>query len=147
MGEIHLSQVSRKKPKRLGANSQSILLPHSHHSPCPLGVVIGEMPMSRVRLADRPVEDTQPLRVVARCLPFADCRCHIAIAFDNSGFTSMLRVPIVSFGATKVRRESPDLECHYCPSAGLGDSIMNIREANNSMQRGVVVFCMTPATL
>jgi len=44
-------------------------------------------------------------------LPFADCRCYIAIAFafDNSGFTGILRAQIVSFGATKVRRESPDL--------------------------------------
>ena len=41
---------------------------------------------------------TQRLGVVARHLPFADCRCHIAIAFDNSGFTGMLRMSIVSFG-------------------------------------------------
>jgi hypothetical protein len=39
-------------------------------------------------------------------------------------------MPIVSFGATKVRRESPDLECHYGPFGRAGDSIMNIREAN-----------------
>jgi len=42
----------------------------------------------------------------------------------------MLRMPIVSFGATKVRRESPDLDCHYGPFGRVGDSIMNIREAN-----------------
>jgi GNAT superfamily N-acetyltransferase len=68
--------------------------------------------------------------VVARYLPFADCRCDIAIAFDNSDFTGMLRMPIVSFGATKIRRESPDLECHYGPFGRAGDSIMNIRDAN-----------------
>jgi hypothetical protein len=87
--------------------------------------------------AGGPGADTQWLRMVARCLPFADWRCRTDIAFDNGGFTGMLWVQIVSFGSTKIRRESPESRIRRCglaaamgPFGQAGDSIMNIRDAN-----------------
>jgi hypothetical protein len=53
---------------------------------------------------------------------FADCRCRID-TFDNGGFTGMLRVQIVSFGATKIRRESPESRTPRCRlAAAMGPS-------------------------
>jgi len=61
--------------------------------------------------------------MVARYLPFADCRYRIDITPDNGSFTRMLRVQIVSFGATKIRRESPEFRMPRCGlAAAMGPS-------------------------
>jgi hypothetical protein len=70
---------------------------------------------------DRPGADTQWLRMVARYLPFAGCRCRIDITSDNAGFTGMLRVQIVSICATKIRRESPKSRMPWCGLAAAMD--------------------------
>ena len=80
----------------------------------------GRFRESTVSGSRRPGADTLWLRMVARYLPFADCRCRIDITSDNGGFTGMLRVQIVSFGAT-IRRESPESRMPRCGLAAAMD--------------------------
>jgi hypothetical protein len=67
-----------------------------------------------------------PLRLFGKSMgqqPFADCRCRIDITSDDGDLRGILRMQIVSWGATTIRRESPESRIPRCGrAAAMGPS-------------------------